>query len=152
MGKHKFPWHEDIERWVGEGLDLKAAQTRTILTWMERGNLGPLADVITDGQRLEPVVLHCLASMIFKRTLVVKRGRARGRPRQLGKSVRDSDVARRYEKLRARLYSDDAFQQVADEFRTTSASARKALTHWRKRNKISRRRKRNKISRRHSEK
>ena len=140
MAKHRFPWHADIERWIGEGLDLKAAQTKTIMIWMERGDLWPLADLITDGQRPEPVVLHCLASMICKGTLVVKRRRGRGKPKQLGKSVRDRDVARRYEELVGKkTRSADAFQQVSDEFRTTSASARKALTNWRKRNKISRR-------------
>jgi len=102
MARRRFPWHDDIERW---------GQTRTILTWMERGDLRPLADVITDGHRPEPVVLHCLASMIFKRSLVVKRRRHRGHPRVLGKADRDQKVAQRYEELAKTLPSTDAFQK-----------------------------------------
>ena len=36
MARRRFPWHDDIERW---------GQTRTILTWMERGDLRPLAEM-----------------------------------------------------------------------------------------------------------
>jgi len=111
MPKRKFPWHDDVERWRSEGLDLQAAQTRTILTSMERGDLLPLADVITDSQPLDRTVLHCLASMIFKRSLVVKRRRHRGHPRVLGKADRDQKVAQRYEELAKTLPSTDAFQK-----------------------------------------
>jgi hypothetical protein len=109
--KRKFPWHADIERWKRDGLDLKAAQTRTILTSMERGDLFPLADVITDGQPLDRTVLHCLASMIFKGTLVVKRRRGRGRPKLLGKPVRDRSVVQRYKELKPKLGSVEAFRK-----------------------------------------
>jgi hypothetical protein len=110
---------------------VKAAWTAVILTWMERGDLGPLADAITDGYRLEPIVLHCLASMIFKRTLVVKRRRHRGHPRVLSKADRDQKVAQRYEELAKTLPSAEAFQKAGHEFGATEAIARKAVTHQR---------------------
>jgi hypothetical protein len=73
MGRHRYPWHTDIERLARRNGRVKAAWTSVILTWMERADLRPLADAITDGYQLEPVVLHCLASMINKGTLVAKR-------------------------------------------------------------------------------
>ena len=139
MAKRKFPWRAEIERLVRRDGLVKAAWTATILTWMERGDLGPLADAITDGYRPEPVVLHCLASMIFKRTLVIKRLRGRGRPRLLGKSGRDRDMAQRYEELAKNLPSDDAFQKAGHEFGATEAIARKAVTRQRNGKTYSRR-------------
>src|SRR6516162_8293969 len=111
MGRRRFPWHDDIERLVRRDGLVKAAWTAVILTSMERGDLGPLADAITDGYRLEPTVLHCLASMIFKRTLVVKRRRHRGHPRVLSKADRDQKVAQRYEEL-AKTLPAEAFQKA----------------------------------------
>jgi hypothetical protein len=44
--------------------------------------------------------------------------------------VRDRDLARHYEELRAKkIQSADAFQKVADEFKTTAFSVRKAVTN-----------------------
>jgi hypothetical protein len=117
MGRRKFPWHTDIDLLRSRGANLKAAQTATILTWMERGDLLPLADVITDGQPLDRTILHCLASMIFKGTLVVKRRRHRGHPRVLSKADRDQKVAQRYEELAKTLPSTEAFQKAGHEFR-----------------------------------
>ena len=122
MARRRFPWHDDIERW---------GQTRTILTWMERGDLRPLADVITDGHRPEPVVLHCLAGMIFKRTLEVKRQRhRRGRPKLLGKSARDIARALYYAEDKAKSGHVDAVQKTADKFRVSEKTVLRAITHW----------------------
>jgi hypothetical protein len=131
MGKRRFPWHDDIDLLISRGVDHKAAQTAVILTWMERGDLRPLADVITDGQPVDRSVLHCLASMIFKRALVAKRRRGRGRPRLLGKAGRDQKLAQRYEELAKNLSSVEAFRKAGHEFGATEASARKALTRSR---------------------
>ena len=132
------PWHDDVNRRIGNGDAPKTAWTNTILKGIYDGDLRPLADAIGSHEFELGIVLSCLSAMIIKRVLITKRLRGRGKPKR--DSVRDRDVARRYEELRAKkTRSADAFEEVADEFRTTAFSARKALTNWRKRNKTSRR-------------
>jgi hypothetical protein len=132
------PWHDDVGRRIGNGDDPKTAWTNTILKGIYDGDLRPLADAIGDHEFEQGIVLSCLSAMIIKGVLIIKRRRQRGKPKR--DSVRDRDVARHYEKLRAKkTRSADAFEKVADEFGTTAASARKAVTNWRKRNKTSQR-------------
>jgi hypothetical protein len=98
---------------------------------MEPGDLLPLADAITEGYRLEPVVLHCLASMILKRTLVAKRQRHRaGRPKLRGKSARDIARAIFYEEQKAKSGHVDALEKTADKFGVSEKTVLRAITHW----------------------
>jgi hypothetical protein len=128
-----FPWRTDIDLLMKrDGVDLKTAQTATILTWLYHGDLRPLADVVTDGQPLDPKVLHCLASMINKRTLIAKRLRGRGAPTKPDKSARDVALALFYEDQKAKLGSADALLKAADEFRVSEETARRAIRHWHK--------------------
>jgi hypothetical protein len=131
MGKVRYPWRADIEHLVRRDGRVRAAWTAVILKWMSEGDLGPLADAITDGYRLEPVVLHCLASMIFKRTLVAKRQRHRaGRPKLRGKSARDIARALYYAEEKAKSGHVDAVQKTADKFRVSEKTVLRAITHW----------------------
>src|SRR5262249_27722868 len=135
--------HDDVNRRIGNGDDPKTAWTNTILKGIYDGDLRPLADAIGDHEFEQGIVLSCLSAMIIKGVLIIKRRRQRGKPKR--DSVRDRDVARRYEELRAKktgakkTLSADAFQKTADEFKTTAHNVRKALTNYRKRNKTSRR-------------
>jgi hypothetical protein len=137
------PWQDDVDRRISNGDDPKTAWTNTILKGIYDGDLRPLADAIGSHEFKQGIVFSCLSAMIIKGVLIIKRRRQRGKPKR--DSVRDWDVARRYEELVAKktgtkkTQSDDAFEKVADEFKTTAFSARKAVTNWRKRNKTSRR-------------
>jgi len=133
MGRVRYPWHADIERLVRRDGRVKAAWTAVILTWMGRGDLGPLADAVTDGYRLEPVVLHCLASMIIKRTLLVRRLRGRGkRGKQRGLSERYIARALFYEEQKAKFGSNEALEITAAEFGVSTKTIERAIAHWHK--------------------
>ena len=132
------PWHDDVNRRIGNGDDPKTAWTNTILKGIYDGDLRPLADAIGAHKFEQGIVFSCLSAMITKGLLITKRQRQRGKPKR--DSVRDRDVALHYEKLRAKkTRSVDAFKETADKFKTTAHNVRKALTNYRKRNKTSRR-------------
>jgi hypothetical protein len=132
------PWHDDVDRRISNGDDPKTAWTNTILKGIYDGDLRPLADAIGAHKFEQGIVFSCLSAMITKGVLIIKRRRRRGKPKR--DFVRDQDVARHYEELRAKkTRSADAFEETADKFKTTADSVRKAVTNSRKRNKTSRR-------------
>src|SRR5215469_11246649 len=120
------PWQDDVDRRVSNGDDSKTAWTNTILKGIYDRDLRPLADAIGAHEFEQGIVLSCLSAMITKGLLITKRRRQRGKPKR--DSVRDRDVARHYEELRAKkTRSVDAFEETADKFKTTADSARKAV-------------------------
>src|SRR5262252_8077533 len=123
MGKrspgNRISWEAAIGRLMSQGADRGQAQTIMILAFMERGELRPLAEFITDGQVPDRAVLDYLASMILKRTLVAKRQRGRGRPKLAGKAARDIAWALSYAEEKARSGHTAAVQKTADKFRVS---------------------------------
>lgn len=117
-----------------DDLDPSAVRFFTLMGSMYDGDLRPLAVAIKEG-RVDPIALYYLALMIDE-GLVIAKGRVnvkrpRGRPQQLDKFVRDRMMARLYEELAKNIPSADAFQKVANTFKTTEAAVRKAVTSWR---------------------
>jgi hypothetical protein len=127
----RFSWEAAIEHLMSQGAaDREQAQTVMLLAFMERGELRPLAEFITDGEVPDRAVLDYLASMIFKRTLVAKRQRGRGRPRLPGKSARDIARALSYAEEKVRSGHTAAVQKTADKFRVSEKTVLRAITHW----------------------
>jgi hypothetical protein len=128
--KHRFPWHDDVERRIRNGDDPKTAWTNTIMKGIYDGDLRPLADAIGAYEFERGIVLSCISAMITKGLLVAKRRRGRGK-RGKGRGKSDRDIARAvfYEEQKAQFGSAKALEITAEKFSVCEGTIKRAIKH-----------------------
>jgi hypothetical protein len=136
------PWEAEVEHIVRrDGIDPVLTRTFVILRWMHFGDLRPLADAILKEQKFDEAALISLAFMILDnqsakdfpyRVETKRRSGKAGASKKLGKSIRDLQMAKRYETLKEAIGSKAAFELVADDSLLSDSTVRKAQTTARK--------------------
>jgi hypothetical protein len=128
-------WDEEIALYIERGVDPHKARTVTILRWLWRGDLLPLAAAIREGDEIDQSVLNHLADMIscdapFRlKTLPLRGG---GRPKSWEPRARQIALARAYEEHHADK-SDERFEQIAKANGVSVSIVRQAVAAMRKR-------------------
>jgi hypothetical protein len=128
IGGHD-PWEIEIAFNVQRGVDPDNAELVTIIYWMARGDLRPLAAALKKEEPPDPLVLDCLARLIDEGRLIVK-PKGRGRPKELAVNARDIIAAKLYETLPGK--HEDKLKEITERLGIGEEVARQAVTRLRK--------------------
>lgn len=128
-------WQKDFELTVqafAEGASLLGVRTdargAVIINWMRQGDLRPLAADIAGGRALDRGVGRALANLIAEGRLSVKNALGRrGAARQPRLFARNARIFLKFFERRQSVDYDTALHEIADEFRVSSDTVRKAV-------------------------
>jgi hypothetical protein len=123
------PWEVDIDVLIKGGSSPDEARAITIVQWMWRNDLRPLAAAIWKRYPLNEMVLGYLAILIEEHRVIVKPSR-KGRPRKPDIFARNYIAGKLY--LAGKGNSDARFAQIASEFGMPEKALREAVTQLRK--------------------
>jgi hypothetical protein len=132
MTKRKLDQIDGHEPWEVEAaglaehleLDPDYARNVVVIRWMQRGDDRPLAAALRAGP-LGGAVLSQLLKMVDEGQFTAKR--KRGAPRHPSKNIRDIFIAVRYETRTGK--SDEAIQQLAQDYNLSDEAIRRAIKH-----------------------
>jgi hypothetical protein len=144
----KKPWDMEVEATVAGPNKIAPENARTfvIMRWMYMGDLRPLADAILVGHEIDQGTLNMLAAMVFDddtlpaslkeiapyRLEAKRRFGKKGRPRAPENFARNFAMAEKYKALVVPGASDNTFEAIANEFRTSVSTVRHARTRYNK--------------------
>lgn len=133
-------WQTDFELSVqlfGQGAKVKGVRTdprgAVIVNWMRHGDFRPLAAAIAEGQAIDRGVGRALAELIAEDRLKVKKPvGSRGAAKQPRLFARNARIFLAFQNLRQSVAYEAALQKVADDFRVSSETVRRAADEVRK--------------------